>query len=238
MLIKSTVLAASLALFLPFSAQAQTTEQYKEYQVSCNSASECGSFDVIHQESTDSNEVAQRTRRSRRRRSSVDKKFYVGGNLGLFVPFDDGFDVGFGPGVFGGYKFNKNISVDAEFFIFFGGTETDDLGYNTLAFMVNPRYTYFFSDDPKSIYAYASPGIGVGRLNPTGDVADDNDLDGETGFTFQIKAGAGYPINDSLDIFGQLRYFNVLDTVIDDDDLDDEEGFDGLTFDAGVTYNF
>lgn len=244
MKLKVFLLGMIAACCLPLAAQAETVKTNKDPQVSNNYTSEYqggsfnyNSFSVNYDETAlkplqqslgSHEEVAQRTRRTRSRRS--DNKFYAGANIGLFFPFDDGADVGFGfPSVFGGYKFNQYVSADVEFFNYLGGTETDDLGYFTFGFMANARFTYPFSQESNSIYAFASPGIGYGRSNPTGDVADDFNLDGSGGFTFQIKTGIGYPFSDKLDAFGQLRYLNV---------GTEGENLDGLTLDGGVIYKF
>lgn len=244
MKLKAILLGMVAACCLPVTAQAETVPTDKNYQVSCISTSEqeqqnfnCNSFSVsydqsalekLQQSSNSDAEVAQRTRRTRSRRK--ENKFYLGTNMGLFIPFDSEPDVGFAPpNIFGGYKFNKYVGADLEFFYFFGGTEVDDLGYFSFGFLANARFTYPFSQKTNSIYAFVSPGLGYGRANPTGDVADRLNLDGSGGFTFQIKTGIGYPISDLIDIFGQLRYLNV---------GTEGENLDGLTIDAGATFKF
>ncbi|GAB4523626.1 MAG: hypothetical protein Tsb0014_01400 [Pleurocapsa sp.] len=242
--LKSLLLAIIMVISLPLAVQAETIPTNKEYQISDSSTSEYNqqnfnynSLSVDYEQNaleplqkSNDNELAQRTRNRRSRISDNDKKFYLGSNIGLLIPFDDANDVGFGfPSVFGGIRFNKYAAADLEFFNYLGGTETDDLGYFTFGFLANARFTYPFSQENNSIYAFVSPGIGYGRANPTGDVADNRNLDGSGGFTFQIKSGIGYPLSDKLAAFGQVRYLNV-DT--------EGENLDGLTLDAGAIYQF
>jgi hypothetical protein len=186
-----------------------------------------------------------RTRRTRSTSSSLDSKYYAGGNLGLFVPFngdnsDDDIGIDFG-GLFG-YKINKNISAEVELFNARGGTDTDDLGYSIFGATANGVYRYYFNpDNSKSLYAYGGLGLGFGKLSATGDVADDLDDRGvdtsDTGFLLQTKAGVGYPISDNIDLFGQARYANVFIGEEDNVEGSGDDG-NGISFDIGATYNF
>lgn len=247
MKLKSILLGMVAACCLPFAAQAETVPTNQDYQVSCISSSEqeqqnfnCDSLSVSYdqttglqtpQESSNSDEeIAQRTRTRRTRSSRNDKKFYVGTNVGILFPFSDNINVGFAPpNIFGGYKFNKYISADAEFFYYLGGTDfvrvdnNEDIDYFAFGFLFNPRFTYSFSKKSNSIYAFVSPGIGYGRVNFSEGVTD---LDG---FTLQIKWGAGFPISKKLDVIGQMRYINV---------FNEGENADGLSLDGGVIYKF
>jgi hypothetical protein len=249
--IKTTAVAIILALGFPLAAQAQETKNYENsyesLKVSCQSGVECNDFNVNFQEQGE--QIAQ-TRRTRTRRtrdsSSLDSKYYAGGNVGLFLPFfgddADDADLGFGFGGLFGYKFNQNISAELEIYDALGGTETDDLGYNLFGVAANGVYRYYFNpDDSKSLYAFGGLGLGFGVVSQTGDVADDLDDDGvdtsRTGFLLQTKAGVGYPLSDNLDLFGQARYANVFIGEEDDIEGSGDDG-NGLSFDVGATYNF
>jgi hypothetical protein len=242
--IKTTVLAIILAAGFPLATQAQETKDYESLQVSCQSGVECNDFNVDFQEQ--GNEIAQtrrtRTRRTRSSSSSLDSKYYAGGNLGLFLPFIDDADVGIDFGGLFGYKINQNISAELELFNARGGTDTDDLGYSIFGAAANGVYRYYFNpDNSKSLYAFGGLGLGFGVVSQTGDVADDLDDDGvdtsRTGFLLQTKAGVGYPLSDNLDLFGQARYANVFIGEEDDDEDSGEDG-NGISFDIGATYNF
>ncbi|MEL6502524.1 MAG: porin family protein [Cyanobacteria bacterium J06623_1] len=232
---KISLLAALVATAFPFAAQAQETNSYESLNVSCNSGAECSDFGVNFQQ--EGEEVAQvrRTRTRRTRRSGSDSKIYAGGNLGVFFPDGDGVDAAFGLNGKVGYKFSPLISAEVEGLGYFGGTEVDDLGYNVLGVAGNAIFTFPFSDNEKSIYGFAGPGLGFARIGLTGDLADDIDDAGgdtsETGFLFQVKGGVGYPIADKIDIFGQVRYLSIST----DDTLDSA---DGITLDAGATFKF
>ncbi len=242
--IKNTVLAIILAMGFPLAAQAQNSNDYENYHVTCDSIAECSDFDVNYEQQSDEDQVAQsrRTRRSRRTRNN-NSKFYLGGHLAPFIPFDDELDVGFGGGIVAGYKLTKNISAEIDIFDYFGGTETDDLGYNHFGAAASGVYRYYVnSNSSRSPYIFAGLGVGVGVTSATGDVADAADDAGfdtsATGFLFQGKGGVGYPLTDKIDLFGQTRFFSIF---LDDDAFDgtgDGEDADGVAIDFGVTYNF
>lgn len=240
--LKSILVAIVLATGIPVAAQAQETNNYDNYQVSCDSNTSCSDFQVNYE--SDDNEVAQsRTRRTRRTRRSNDSKFHIGGHLAPFFPFDGELDVGFGGGIFGGYKLTKNISLEIDVYDYFGGTEVDDLGYNLFGAAASGVYRYYVNpNDSKSLYIFAGLGVGVGVVNATGDVADDADDAGidtsSAGFLLQGKGGVGYPITDNIDLFGQTRFFNIF---LDEDDFGgagDGDDADGVAIDIGATFNF
>ena len=233
MKIKNAILASLLFASIPFAAQAQEAENYDNYQVSCEAGINCQDFDVIYEQQEGNDDVAQRRRTRRTRRTSSFSKYYFSGNIGAFFPGDD-FDTGFGLGGAFGYRFTEKLAAEIEVFDYFGGTEVDDLGYNFLGFAANVAGRYpFNSSNSKSIYGFAGAGIGYGNISLTGDVADDiDDAGGDTsegGFLFQGKVGVGYPVSDSVDIFGQFRYVNV---------SNDGDNGDAFSLDAGATYNF
>lgn len=233
--IKNAILAIILAMGFPLAAQAQSTEKYEDYQAVCNSIAECSDFDTNFEQQSPEDDVAQSRRTRRTRRQSPMSKIYVGGHLAPFFPFDGDLDVGFGGGVFAGYKLTKNISAEIEVYDYFGGSEVDDLGFNHFGAAASGVYRYYVNpSNSKSPYIFAGLGIGVGVTSDTGDAADDLDDAGidtsDTGFLLQGKGGVGYPISDKIDLFGQTRFFNIF--------LDDDDDADGLALDFGATYNF
>ena len=232
MKIKSAILVGVLAAGLPVAVQAQEVNNYEDYQVGCQAGVNCNDFNVDYQQQPGNDEVSQRTRTRRTRRTSLDSKYYVGGSLGAFFPGDD-LDVGFGGSGLFGYNFTKNLSAELEAFDYFGGSEQDDLGYNIFGAAANGVYKLPFGDDDRSFYGFAGAGIGLGIVSATGDVADDLDDLGvdtsESGFLFQSKVGVGYPVAEKIDLTGQFRYISV--------SSDDVDG-DGFSLDAGARYNF
>jgi len=234
------MLAAVLVACLPFGVKAQNVRDFETYEPNCESIAECGDLNVNSQEAEVNGDIAQtrRTRRTRSRTRTNDSKFYVGGNIGPFIPFDSEADIGFGGGILGGYKLTKNISAEIEIYDYFGGVDEDevgfdDSGFNNFGAVVNGVYRYHINSSSKSPYIFAGLGIGIGVSSITGDAADAlEDLDedtSETGFLFQGKGGVGYPLTDKIDVFGQTKFFSIF---IDEDDAD------GVAIDFGATYNF
>jgi Outer membrane protein beta-barrel domain len=196
-MIKTTVLATILALALPYAVTAQTveTEEYKDYQVSCETGAACNDFGVTYEE-TDQ-EVAQ-IQRTRRTRSSTQafENWYAGGGAGIF--FGDNLDLGFQGHVFGGTKFNEYIGADLEFTFGFAGVEDIDENITLLGFYLNPRFEYQFENS--NLTAFLSPGLGLSRASGFGD--------SETEFDFQIKTGVSFPVQETTEVYVQGRYQN------------------------------
>ena len=263
MRIKTIIVAALLSLGLPFAAKAETGEDQK-YQVSCGA--ECSQFNVAQTNSfpveinTNDADLAQsqrRRRRVRRTRRTRTRKIYLGGTLGVFFPseleeFDgdvvDGLDdsesidpgTGFGGSIYGGYKFNNLLSADIEFFVFGGGANPiDDSGYTSLGFFVNPRFTFAFNKgSANSPYAFISPGLGLASVNLSDEISDRfSGDDSGSGFALQIKGGIGYPLSETIDIFGQARFFNAFQ-VYEIIGVGDEDDQDFNTFGLEVGVNF
>ena len=259
---KSAILAGILAAGLPMAVQAQEAEKYEEYRVGCEAGVTCNDFNVNYQQPETDEEISQRTRPRRTRRTSSRKKIYVGGTLGAFFSgeFDDLLVVaedgnieavdpgtGIGGSLYGGYKFTDSISADGELVVYGGGADPlDDSGYAAVGFFLNPRYTLALNkDNPRSPYGYISPGLGIVGLGFSDEIddqyetltGDDDDLGG-AGFAIQAKAGVGYPVSDSLSIFGQVRYLNSFNNfeVINDDDTEDV-GISSFGLEAGINFN-
>ena len=264
--LKTAVLSA-LLVAIPVGVRAQDVDTYENYQVACDSGAECNSFDVDYQES-DADKISQtrRTRTRRTRSSSIDKKIYAGGTLGIFFPSEiDDFQIGiqsgavtdlqnvdpgtgFGGSIYGGYKFSERISADAEAFVFGGDSDPLDSSYTSYGFFINPRYTYTIDpSNSKSIYVYASPGIGIAGVDFGDEISDASGVEDAsgTGFALQGKVGVGYPVSDTIDIIGQARYFNAFD-VIEVTEFGaagevaetDDKGFDAFSIEAGVNVKF
>lgn len=259
MKIKNVILAGLLAACLPVAVQAQNVDNYEEYSVSCETGFDCNDIKVNYEQQSETNEqLSQRTRPRRTRRSSSDfKKFYAGGTLGIFFPgeLDDGLNIDPGTGVggslYGGYKFSSFIGADLELLIFGGGADVpdsenfDDSSYASVGLFVNPRFTYAFnqSNINKSPYVFLSPGLGINAVGFGGDIEDDldnSDVDTSgSGFALQAKAGVGYPLSETLDLFGQARYLKTFNIYTEsDDDLVDDQDFDSLGFELGLNLKF
>ncbi|MDJ0596532.1 MAG: hypothetical protein QNJ72_42290 [Pleurocapsa sp. MO_226.B13] len=72
--------------------------------------------------------------------------------------------------------------------------------------------------------------VGIGF----GDEIDDIVEDPDSGFAFQIKAGAGLPLSESFDVFGQIRYVNAFDIYPEQDGDDGNLSTVGL--EAGLNF--
>ena len=236
MKIKTSILATILVAALPLGVKAQGVNSYGNYEVACKSGMNCDDYNVEYETTKTDSNIAQ-TRRTRRTRSrtSAEKKFYVGGNLGFYIPGDD-LDIGLGFGGLFGYNFSRQISAELEVYDYFGGSNVDDLGYNFFGVAANGVYKYPFSNDPGSLYAFFGLGVGIGNLSATGDVADeaeDNGIDtSNSDVFFHWKAGVGYPLSNRVDITGQFRAikFDVENDTIENDGT--------YALEAGIKYNF
>ncbi len=89
------------------------------------------------------------------------------------------------------------------------------------------------SNTLKAPYLFASPGVGIVGIG-FGDEIDDIVEDPDSGFAFQIKAGAGLPLSESFDIFGQIRYVNAFDIYPEQDGDDGNLSTVGL--EAGLNF--
>ena len=193
--------------------------------------------------------VAQR-RRTRSSRSANQKTiqgYYAGISGGAFLSPDPlggqiDLNTGYGGSVFGGVKFPKNLSAEAEFLFAFGGVDsTGDLSglqfdgdYNSLGLMVNGRYDFILSDE-NNFSLFVSPGIGFIRASQNVDLSSgDEEFAGlgtlssldtsTTTLGFQLKAGASIPFNERLRGLAQGRYIT--------------NGFSTLSLEGGVSYSF
>ena len=266
MKIKAAILASALVAGLPVAVKAQDVENYDNYRVSCETGVECKDFDVNYAQDDRVTQTPRRTRTRRTRSSSNDKKIYAGATLGIFLPSEiEDFDInissgdtndletvdpgtGFGGSIYGGYKFSNFISADVEGFVFGGDSDPLDSSYTAYGFFVNPRFTYSFNPDNfKSFYVFASPGIGIAGINFGDEIADAQGVedDGGAGFAIQAKAGVGYPVSETIDIIGQVRYFNafnVIETIqfgqAGEGSETEDQGFSSLGLELGANFKF
>lgn len=193
--------------------------------------------------------------RSRDIRANELKKIYLGGTVGLFLPSDvdtiefdnedfsfDSIDSdnGIGGSIYAGYRFNNFLSADLELLAFTGNAEPFDSDYTAVGFFLNPRYTLPIGGNPNaSLYVFASPGIGIAGVGFGDEIEDRIDEDNlNTGVAIQLKAGAGLPLSESIDIFGQARYFNAFKVyeISTADGNEEEDGFSSFSLEAGVNF--
>ena len=242
MKIKTIVLAVLLSLGMPLAAKAQSKDT-KTYDVSCNAQcnllkGSVGDRLKITQNNNipiiaDSYDRAQI--RERRGNTSLTKRIYAGGTLGVFFVSElDGIeiieedldidaidpDTGFGGSLYAGYRLSHILGADIEGYIFGGGAEPEDSNFSSAGLFINPRFFLpLGSNSLKAPYAFASPGVGIVGIG-FGDEIDDIADEPDSSFAFQIKAGAGLPLSESFDIIGQIRYVNALG-IYEEEDGDD-----------------
>lgn len=254
MKLKTIILATWLSWGVPLIAQAQSTEQ-SLVQVSCND--KCDRLTVsqevfVPQIADADDQISPRRSRFSEGNQTLTKKFYAGGTLGVFFVSElDGIeiideleeetnidaidpDTGFGGSIFAGYRLSHLLGGDVEFYIFGGGAEPEDSNFSSLGVFVNPKFFLpLGSDSLKAPYLFASPGIGFVGIG-FGDEIEELTEDPDTGFAFQIKAGAGLPLSEAFDVFGQIRYVNAFGIYPEDNG--DEGNLSTVGLEAGFNF--
>lgn len=250
-IVKNTTLASCLILGISQVARANNAELLPQ----SISASKQGS-QLESAKGEEVAQTSPRRTRTRRRPLRSTKKTYFGLGLGAFLSGDeisipredfteDGsveFSNGFTFSVFGGYRLSRYIAGELELSAAFGNAEFEnvpdeailddlDIDYSVLSIYLAPRFELPLANDKFKLYA--SPGIGFSTVST--DIDTDRNLDGEedeltsdTGFSYQIKAGAAYNINQTVSIFGQARYNNFA--------LGDLDNLDGIAVEVGASF--
>jgi Outer membrane protein beta-barrel domain len=168
---------------------------------------------------------------------SDSKGFYLGGNLGLFIPTYNDVDTGFGGGGNIGYQFNKNWAAEVDL----GYVGADFSNFEKLSmqyFYVLPTARYIIplgSDDDSKWAAHVGIGLGFTSQSFGGD--NGKNLEGDSYFTSQVKAGVSYKFNPKLEAFGQIRYIYMFDSAIDINTLE-KTGGGFVSPELGLQYNF
>ncbi|MGL5942797.1 MAG: outer membrane beta-barrel protein [Waterburya sp.] len=198
MKIKAAILTIIVVTSFPLTVQAQSPENYKNYQVNCHSDKECKDLKVIYE----NNQTAQKT--SRDHNNNTINKYYAGGSIGLFLAGDFAsteVNGGFSFSGLVGNRFSNKISAELEILDYVVGESTFvDFADNFLGIAVNAALRFYFNpDNTRSAYIFGAGGLGYGGFVNSG-----------SGFLFQGKTGLAFPISDSLDIYGQYRYLNLL----------------------------
>lgn len=131
-------------------------------------------------------------------------------------------NTGFGGSLFVGAKLDKNIGTDLEFVLLGGGTEFDDLGYSQWGLFINPRFILPLTNQENSIFFFVSPGLGLSKGKLNYDIPDEVaeelgteeglsvSLEDDISFTWQIKLGLSFPLDERgrWRGFTQGRYVN------------------------------
>jgi hypothetical protein len=223
MKIQATILTTVLVASFPLAVQAQNSNHYQHSEVNCNSGNECNDLKIIDEKPSNSNnQTAQKT--SRNRNNNTGNNYYAGGSIGLFLSSDFySTEVSGGlsfSGLFG-YQFSDNISAELEILDYVIGESTFfDFSDNFLGIAGNAALRLYFNpDNTKSGYIFGAGGLGYG-----------GSINGTSGFLFQGKGGLGFPVSDSLDIYGQCRYLNLL--------VNDGSDGSAVSLELGATVGF
>lgn len=217
------LLTSILGIFtLPTISMARDIESYEDYKMYCSSAAyqygvqspDCGKYKAIFEQrdrqenkvrSTIKEDSIRRRNVRIEKKSSSQKRGYIGINPGAFFPDSNELETGAGISLYGGTKFNPNFAADFEIALLGGNTIDPFLdAYGVFAAFINPRFILpFDSNNEKTASLYFSPGIGISTIAVgNNDVAFSDD----TRATWQAKVGVSTPISNKLDIFGQVRY--------------------------------
>ena len=238
---KITVLTTIFSIFPGLIAQAQEINSVEDYQFYCSSAAyyydvespECEKYKPVYeqQRQQESNDVnSSPTRDNKETTSSTQQvRGYMGASLGAFFPDEELADTGFGGSIFLGANFNQYISLELEAGLLGGGTELDIADYSVWALFINPRFNLPLdanSQDAK-VSLFVSPGIGISQAEIDIDEFD-LEVEDETRFTIQVKAGIEYDISRNNSLFLQGRY--VTQTA--------ENTIDFFSVEAGTKFTF
>lgn len=249
--IETVILAILFSMGLVSAAKAEAHQQNQNTQATCDVECSAQLNNQASQLTVDTPESFDLAQIERRTRASDLKKTYLGGTVGFFLPSDsDDFDLdnadfdsididtGFGGSAYIGYKLNNFLSADLELLAFTGNAEPFDSDYTSLGFFINPRYTLPIGGNPNaSPFVFLSPGIGVAGVGFGDDIEEQISEDGlNTGVALQVKAGAGLPLSESIDVIGQARYFNAFSVYEISDTSDDEQGFSSFSLEAGLNF--
>ena len=247
-IVKNLILSSGIVLGLSLTSHGQTTDILPKKIFNRSSS-------LLQPEVQQISQVTRPRRRTRTRRSRREKKFYYGLGVGIFLPeevalnnddfLDDAsadFSNGFSLNAFGGYRLSKYFSGELELSGAFGSVEFNnvpneelindlDLDYSVFAVYLTPRVEVPLLEDKFKLYA--APGIGFSGVSTDndrdfdGDGEEDN-LTNDSGFSYQLKAGAAYNISEKISIFGQARYNSFF--------LENADNLTGTTFEIGASF--
>ena len=185
-------------------------------------------------EPTNETEVAQYWNYGNYGNIRKESGLYLGGNLGFYFPTFADIDTGFGGGGYLGYRFNKNIGVEAEVNYLSGSfSNFNNLDYDVLSFLGNVRGIFPLggANSNSKWDFFVAGGLGASTVSAEGRIPGLRIDESSTDFALQGKLGLGYQFNGKLDGFLQLRYINIFT-----DGRIDNGGF--FSPELGLQYNF
>ena len=217
---KITVLTTIFSICPGLVAQAQEINSVEDYQLYCSSAAyyydvespECEKYKPVYeqqrqQESNDENFSPTIDNTEETTSSTQQVRGYAGVSFGAFFPDEELADTGFGGSIFLGADFNKYVGLELEAGLLGGGTELNIADYSVWALFINPRFSLPLdtNSEESKVTLFVSPGIGISQAEIDIDEFD-LEVEDETRFTIQVKAGIEYDISRSNSLFIQGRY--------------------------------
>ncbi|MGL5794202.1 MAG: outer membrane beta-barrel protein [Waterburya sp.] len=250
---KALIVTVLLILGIPLAATAETKKSHSPEPVACKAkcsqlqVAQTNTFTIVSD--NPNSELAQLDPSDGNQ--TLTQRGYAGGTLGVFFVSElDGveiaaqdfdidtidFDTGYGGSLYAGYRFSHILATDVELYLFGGNAKPEDSNFSSVGFFLNPRFVLpFGSNSLKAPFLFASPGVGIVGIS-FGDEIEQLIEDTNTAFAFQIKAGGGLPLSESLDVIGQVRYVNAFGLYPQNDNEDGDLSTVGL--EAGLNFKF
>ena len=198
---KTTIFAASAAIALLAATPAAAGEWYAQINAGMTVSTEADASISFVSDDDDAENFEESGE------GDIDNGFAVGAAAGVAL--------GGGFRAEGEFLFNSNDLGGLE------DLDVDNVEMNHAAFFANVLYDIPMGN---GITPYVGAGVGYGSI--TFDIDGDSVHDEDT--VWQIKAGAAFPVNDTLTIDVGYRYMNMAawenDFDIDFDEEDDEAG--------------
>ncbi len=151
------------------------------------------------------------------------------------------FDSGYAIGGAIGLAVTPNVNVEAEYVYRDADADLkrprqdESTSTSSNAVMVNALYQFRPVSAEGGFRPYVGAGIGVGDLTVDG---DDEKLESDYGFAYQLIAGIGYDVSYQASLFGEVRYFGINDQTVENDDYDFKSGFQTVDVLIGYSYKF
>ncbi len=158
----------------------------------------------------------------------------ISGTLNGKIEYDPGYNLGI---AFGG-KINDNArgeielsyrTADLDTITVNGATNnSSDVEIETAAVMIN---FYYDMNIESNLAPYITAGLGYGRQEVTFGSTSGSD----TGFVYQVGAGANYAVSDTTNLFVDYRYFGSRDSEVNNVKFD---GYSAHEIRVGVRFGF
>jgi outer membrane protein W len=156
---------------------------------------------------------------------AAEQNWYLGAQIGqalLIGDSSDRVDDGISWGMFGGYRINSNVSLDAALFYSSHDDEVGDPGdytINMLSFTFGPQFSAVMR---RNVELYAGSGLGIYTIDftyePEGEPKTPRDeTDGESGI--YGCAGMNFLLKKNMHLGFDVRYHHVFEDEVFDGDM-------------------